>query len=122
MAVIIRLLKRSKNLTLHQNIAEITFDNSYPTGGEPVTAAQLGVRSIDMVMLSNGGGYLAEYDYTNNKIKVLTPTAPHSHIENTAAAYVQNATTAENVAEAASEVANATDLSAVIIRAMVIGI
>lgn len=122
MAVVIALLKRSKNLSLHQNIAEITFDNSYPTGGESVTAAQFGLQSIDMVVLSGSGGYIAEYDYTNNKIKVLTPAAPHSHTENTAAAYVQNATTAENVAEAASEVANATDLSAVTVRAMVVGL
>lgn len=30
-------------------VAEITFDSSYPTGGEPLTAAQLGLASVDAV-------------------------------------------------------------------------
>lgn len=104
MAVVVALLKRAKNLTLHQNIAEVTFDNSYPTGGEPVTPAQFGVRSIDMMLITNNGGYIFEYDHVNNKIKAY------------------NSTTGVALASPGSEVVAATNLSAVVLRALVIGL
>jgi hypothetical protein len=53
-----------------------TMDSSYPTGGESLTAVELGFpvgSTILLVLATPASGYLPEYDYTNNKLKVLTP-------------------------------------------------
>jgi hypothetical protein len=71
--------------------ADVTFDNSYVTGGEPVTPSALGLGSI---LHCNGGskaGNLIQYDPAN--VKLL--------------AYVSST---------GVQVANAVDLSAVTIR------
>lgn len=99
MAAVVEILKRTKNLSLYQIIALITFDSSYPTGGEAITPAQFGLQSIDFVSLANSGVYSFEYDYINNKVKAYTTLA----------------------AAATAEVANATNLAAVTIRAVVHG-
>lgn len=74
-----------------QTVTTVTFDNSYPTGGLPVTAKQLGLGSVDFahaqVSVAGTGSVTAVfYDIANQKLKAFT---------------------------AAAEVANATDLSAV---------
>lgn len=51
----------------------VTFDSSYPTGGEPLTAATLGMNSI-FVFLPAGpardadGAVTVSYDHTNSKV------------------------------------------------------
>lgn len=49
-------------------IADIAFDSSYPTGGEPLTAGDLGLSTIDFLMAEPAGGYTFEYDHTNSKL------------------------------------------------------
>lgn len=46
----------------------IALDNSYPTGGEEVTAAQLHLENIYSVNCQVNDGYLFDYDYTNSKL------------------------------------------------------
>lgn len=52
------------------HVHKITFDSSYPTGGEPLTAADLGwsdnASLLDVVALS--GPYTFQYDAANAKI------------------------------------------------------
>lgn len=43
----------------------IDFDSSYPTGGESLTAANLGLRTIDLLLVQPQTGLVFEYDYTN---------------------------------------------------------
>lgn len=76
-----------------ETVVVIAFDNSYPTGGEPLTKAELGLSSVDSVVIPSVGGYVFNYDYINEKVLV----------------YVE-----EGVAAGGPllEVANATDLSA----------
>lgn len=57
--------------------AVLTFGDgalTYPSGGIPVTAAQLGfrnaIRDILFVDASGGDGYLYKYDLTNNKVRI----------------------------------------------------
>lgn len=55
----------------------ITFDNNYPTGGEPLTAADLGLGTVifcdvEPVPGSATTAYVTEYDYANSKVKVFT--------------------------------------------------
>ncbi len=90
----------------------IAFDSSYPTGGESLVPRNIGLSVIDSISFEPNSGYFFQYDYTNKKVKVYYPTASHTHTENTAASYTQNATTASSSAAAGSEVANGTNLSA----------
>jgi len=90
---------------------KLAFDTSYPTGGESLTAADLGLSSLDFILVEPASGCLFEYDHTNSKLIATYTSASHTHTENTAATYTQNATTAASTAAAGSEVPNTTDLS-----------
>jgi len=113
----------------------IDFDSSYPTGGELLTGISNKFMRLLRVTFDQKSGYLFEFDKANNKVKVLHPTrqitpsgsntseSAHTHTENTAATYTQNATTgagsahnhtftgATVAANVGTEVPNATDLS-----------
>lgn len=57
-------------------VAAVTFDNSYATGGESLTAADLGFQpNVTIVQLTAhpASGFHFEYDYTNKKLKAFTP-------------------------------------------------
>lgn len=49
-------------------IKEITFDSSYPTGGEPITPAMLGLSTIDILRANPAGGYVLSWDDANAKL------------------------------------------------------
>ncbi len=49
--------------------AQIAFDSSYPTGGEELLAASLGLKSIEFMLIENKSGIVFEYDYSNYKVK-----------------------------------------------------
>ena len=51
----------------------VAFDSSYPTGGESLTAADLGLKTIDFINIESKSGVTFEYDYTNNKILAYVP-------------------------------------------------
>jgi len=77
-------------------VAEITFDSSYPTNGESLTATQLGVTSLSYVKADDTDNYTFVYNYTNSKLKAF-------------------------VRATGAEAANQTDLSAVVTNVLVIG-
>lgn len=76
--------------------ADVTFDSSYVTAGEPVAPASLGLASILFAHVGSKGANLLQYDATNKKLL----------------AYVSST---------GVEVANAVDLSTVVARIMFIG-
>ena len=49
-------------------IVEVDFDGSYPTGGEALTAATLGLTEVVHVIPTAKAGFVFEYDYTNSKL------------------------------------------------------
>lgn len=51
---------------------QIAFDSSYPTGGESLTAADLGLKTIDFISIQAKNGLVFEYDYTNFKVLAFT--------------------------------------------------
>ena len=52
-------------------IKDITFDDSYPTGGESYTATQMGLEELYIVLISQkSDGYVVQYDYTNEKFEI----------------------------------------------------
>ena len=83
--------------------ATVAFDSSYPTGGEAITAAQFGLAAIDDVIVTNGGGYVVSYIPSTGKLLVR---------------YADYDAVADG---ALVEVPNATNLSALTVRVIVIG-
>lgn len=74
----------------------ITFDSSYPTGGEALLPTAVGLSSkVEFIDVTSAAGLIFEYDYSNKKIKAIWPT------------------TDATAPAAGEEVANTTDLSTV---------
>lgn len=97
---------------------DVAFDSSYPTGGEDLTAATLGMTTVDFCISEAKGGRNFVYDRANSKLLAYNVAAvgTHTHTENTAGSYTQNATTAAGGAVSAAalaEVADTTNLSSV---------
>ena len=85
-------------------IADIALSSSYATGGDTYTAANFGMTSVDAIILqSNAAGYNLSVDLTNSKVLAYQG-------DNT------NAAAAPGI-----QVPAATNLSAVTVRALVIG-
>lgn len=95
MAVTVSILGRDKTAQRKVVHGTVAMDNSYVTDGEPCAMKVLGLGQIDYIEFSNENGYRAQYDYTNEKIKMY--------------------------ASAATEVTNTTDLSAVTLRYRAVG-
>lgn len=57
-----------------QKVVDVTFDNSYPTGGEAVTAANFGLRKIDNIICNPAlssdktTAVMVGFDATNSKL------------------------------------------------------
>ena len=128
--------KRVKMGNAYAVAANITFDSSYPTGGEALTAAAFGLNAISLMLCETASGYMFQYDYSNAKLKAYYPRAA---VAGTLAAAVAEGDTpvtssAANgaivtltgnpaVATAAgAEVTNATNLSTITVRVMAIGV
>ena len=128
MAISVALKERLKMGNAFMVVADITLDDSYPTGGEAFDSKSIGLNVIHGMMVYPSGGYLFEYVHSTKKIKAYTPVkvqAAHTHVENAAESYTQSAATAEGgavTASAASEVVNAVDLNTVVMRVIAIGI
>jgi hypothetical protein len=84
--------------------AKITFDSSYPTGGEALTVGDLGFTVVlGLQAIQNSGGYVYQYDAAAKKILVY---------------YGDNNNAADGPL---IEVANASDLSAIAPTFLVFG-
>lgn len=103
MAATVSLLQRLKLTNERMNICTVAFDDSYPTGGEAVTAEQLGLTVVDAVIPLSAGGYVSEYDEANEKLLVY---------------YGNNDGTADGPLV---QVANETDLSELTVKVIAIG-
>ena len=104
MAASINIVHRTVFGDQRITIADITFSDSYPTGGEAIDLAQLGLNLVNFVWAPPTDGYLLEYDYAGNKLLALYPTA-------------DAATPA-----VAEEVADQTDLETLTVRCMFFGV
>lgn len=92
------------------NFLTITWDDSYPTGGEAITAANCGVSAIDeLVVLCDNAGWSFQFD--KSALTVMAFGAP-------AADYTVAGTDTVCLFD---EAANTTNLSSVVTRAIVFG-
>lgn len=86
-------------------VGTLTFDSSYPTGGEAVTIASLGLTTLEAIIVNASGGYNAVWDRSVTAPKILVYVG-----DNDAGADGPGA-----------QVANTTDLSAVVVTYLAIG-
>lgn len=89
---------------------DVTFDNSYPTGGEALDFTKLGFTTVYAVTDCGGInhlGYVFAYDYTNSKILAYRNKDPAN---------------AGGADIAFPEVTNTADLSLVTVRFAVMGV
>lgn len=77
-------------------LATFLFDSSYPTGGESLPLATLGLLRVDSFIADGAGGYAFQWDNTNKKVKAFSASG--------------------------TEVANTTDLSAVTATCRILGV
>ena len=47
---------------------DIAFDDSYPTGGESLTASDVRLSDAHFVTITSKSSYIFEYDYTNSLV------------------------------------------------------
>ena len=89
---------------LRINVCTVTMDNSYPSpGGEAVTANQFGLNTITALFIQPASGFVGEYIAADGKIVVR---------------YGDNNNASDS---ALVEVADTTDLSAVIFTVLALG-
>lgn len=68
---------------------DVTFDNSYPTGGEAVTAANLNLNTLVLLQPSNLEGFMLHWDEANGTIEAYesgTADAALGELNNASAA------------------------------------
>lgn len=121
---------------LRESIVDITFDSSYPTGGEAISPSSVGLGTIYGMQQIGGnaaaGAYLFHWDRTNKKIMAFYPTggaAPASlgdpsTVVPSGATTVTSSAAQPNLTENAgrgAELAAATDASTLSIRCVFIG-
>ncbi len=57
-------------------VADVTFDNSYTTGGLALTPAQLGMTTLDVVIATSAAtGQTFPYDYAAGKLMAFAGSA-----------------------------------------------
>lgn len=76
MAITVSNLEFGSLGNLRCTTGTIAMDNGYPTGGEALTKATLGLPSeIRFIVFEPTGGLCFEYDHTNEKLKAYVPGA-----------------------------------------------
>lgn len=99
-----------KNGNKRESILDVVGTGSYTTGGDSLTATQLGLRGVQhatvTVKTGTAGGYVGEYDITNSKLVVYRQKDPAA---------------AGGADIALPEVGSTTDLSAVTFRIRAVG-
>lgn len=70
MALTISNLVRHNVGDARLHVGTIDFDSSYPTGGESLTPANVGLVKIDSMDFDSQSGYTFVYDHSNQKVLV----------------------------------------------------
>lgn len=76
MALTLTLIRQTVVGPLRVRVHDVDFDDSYPTGGEALTAADLGVNEVYAVIPESKAGYVAHYDRANEKLLVYQSVDP----------------------------------------------
>jgi hypothetical protein len=94
MALTISSVNYSTNGGMLRTSGLLAFDSSYPTGGEALTAANMGLNTLESVDILSKNGFTFEYDHTNSKVLAYYSSGTLIHTSTTK---VGNVTTGEDV-------------------------
>lgn len=72
MALTITEVVRSATRNRRMVIADVTFDSSYPTGGESLTPADLGLPAIEFIAIEHSGTETVTFNRSANKLLIYT--------------------------------------------------
>lgn len=114
--------KRAKLGNAYAVSADITFDSSYPTGGEALAASAFGLNNIDIMLCETASGYMFQYDYANAKLKAFYPRAALTGSLDVAESAATLTGDTDVAAAAGAEVTSTADLHTITTRVMAIGI
>ncbi|RJQ52141.1 MAG: hypothetical protein C4521_10910 [Actinobacteria bacterium] len=70
----VSIVKRTKMAGAHAVFADVTV-GTYATNGVSVTPAQLGLTAVLLALCETAAGYMFQYIYSTNKLKVMYPRA-----------------------------------------------
>lgn len=70
MALVVTRLQRLAQDADVQVLCSLAFDSSYPTGGEVITANDVGLNRVRAAIIPGYKGYTFEWDPTNLKVLV----------------------------------------------------
>lgn len=130
MALTASLKQRSVFGDKQVRFVDVTFDSSYPTGGETLAASLVDLNKIEFVLAAPAAGLVFEYDHANDKLKAIFPSggvdaAPTSlsapTITGTGTAVTGATAAGEFTPGIGKEVGNTADLSSVTTRVLVVG-
>lgn len=96
MAISVSLKDRIKMGNAFMVVADITLDDSYPKDGEVIDPGSMGLNVIDGLMAYPASGYVFEFDHSASKLK--------------------------GYAAATTEITDKTNLSAIVVRVIAVGI
>ena len=82
-------------------VFDLTYDDSYPTGGESLDVGSLALSRVGFFSANSTGGYVFRYDHSADKIQAYR---------------------AGNTNAVLAEASNTTDLSAITVRVKVEGV
>lgn len=77
MSLTVAIVKRTGVTPTGQGVvADVTFDSSYPAGGEPYTAAMFGLNRVDFLhceaaLGSSTTAWIARADHANSKLQLF---------------------------------------------------
>lgn len=111
-ALLVQIDSESVAGTVRMCAGKMRFSSSYATGGDTYIPRQFRMRRVHSLQVSPTGGYVFQPLVDNGRVQAFVQSA-HTHTENTAATYTQNATTGASTAAPLSEVADGTNLSTV---------
>lgn len=133
MAVTVTLKARRKLGNAFMNVCDVAM-GTYPTNGEAISAAKLGLGAVDFVLPSPAAGYVFEFDHAAMKLKAFNTTsycfdgqqgvagADNTLIKvNADKAGVSGTGASVVIRRQAEEVQNNTNLSGVTVRLIAIG-
>jgi hypothetical protein len=131
MGASVSVKQRTKFAGLFAVIADVTLDDSYPTNGEALTPNQFGLNTFSFVLPAPAAGYHFEFDHANKKLKAYVPVNAvagdgvadgNNTLIKSATGTVEVAGTGTALQVPAAEVTDKTDLHAVVVRVLAIGL
>lgn len=68
MGLTVTILERGSFGNMNAVLGQVSFDSSYPTGGEALSNGDMGLSAMKFAIFEPTGGYVFRYDRSNSKL------------------------------------------------------